>query len=319
MPAERARPGPARRWRGYRTRFGDRSTLPRDLRSGVVLGAVAVPDGLAAGLLAGVNPLHGVQAYMAGMLGGAVASGSVLMAVQATGAMAVTVSDVPQTQDPATSSAALVTLSLLTGLVMLALGLARLGSLVRFVPSAVMAGFVTAVAVNIALGQVAHVTGYESAQDQRLLAALDTVARPGAFNAPTVLTAALTAVLVLTLTRTRLGALGMLVALVLSSALAAQVPGLQVATIGDVASISAGSLVPAAPRLDLVLPLLVPALSLALVGLVQGAAVGASVPNPDGRYADPSSDFRGQGVANLFAALGQGIPVGGSMSGTSMA
>jgi SulP family sulfate permease len=54
------------------------------------------------------------------------------------------------------------------------------------------------------------------------------------------------------------------------------------------------------------------------VGLVQGAAISGSIPNPDGRYPDPSSDFRGQGLANIAAGALQGMPVGGSMSATAL-
>jgi len=72
------------------------------------------------------------------------------------------------------------------------------------------------------------------------------------------------------------------------------------------------------PSLSLTLELIVPALSLALVGLVQGAAISNSIPNPDGQYADASGDFRGQGIANIAAGLFQGMPVGGSMSGTAL-
>ena len=61
-----------------------------------------------------------------------------------------------------------------------------------------------------------------------------------------------------------------------------------------------------------------PAFSLAFVGLVQGAAIGQSVPNPDGTYPDPSGDFRGQGVANIVSGVMRGMPVGGSMSATSL-
>lgn len=56
----------------------------------------------------------------------------------------------------------------------------------------------------------------------------------------------------------------------------------------------------------------------ALAELAGGGAVGAAVPNPDGRYPDTSGDFRGQGIANLATGLLRGMPVGGSMSGTAL-
>jgi len=66
----------------------------------------------------------------------------------------------------------------------------------------------------------------------------------------------------------------------------------------------------------LALQLIIPALSLAVVGLIQGAGVSKSYPNPDGRYPDISRDFFGQGVANVATSFFQGMPLGGSV-GTS--
>ncbi|CAM3247812.1 SulP family inorganic anion transporter [Nocardioides dubius] len=304
--------------RRYLRRFGGRATVRRDLKAGVVLGTESVPDGLAAGLLAGVNPVHGLYAYLAGTLGGALATGSVFMTVQTTGAMGVLISDVPQTQDAATSAQALSTLALLSGMVMLGLGLARLGSLVRFIPTAVLVGFVNAVAINIVLGQLGNVTGFDSEAGNRILRAVDTVLHVAELSGPAVTVAAITVLLTLGLERTRLGPLAMLVAVAAASAAAWWIPALDVASISDAAAVPDSLPDLALPALDLVPALLVPALSLALVGLVQGAAISGSMPNPDGAYPDASADFRGQGVANLFAGVAQGMPVGGSMSATAL-
>lgn len=70
--------------RRYLRRFGDRTTPFSDLKAGLTLGVESVPDGLAAGVLAGVNPLFGLNAYLMGTLAGALATGSVFMTVQAT-------------------------------------------------------------------------------------------------------------------------------------------------------------------------------------------------------------------------------------------
>ncbi len=61
---------------------------------------------------------------------------------------------------------------------------------------------------------------------------------------------------------------------------------------------------------------MLPALSVAIIGLVQGAGVSQGTPNPDGRYPDVSRDFLGQGAANMATSLVGGIPAGGSVSGT---
>ena len=72
------------------------------------------------------------------------------------------------------------------------------------------------------------------------------------------------------------------------------------------------------PELSLVPSLMVPAVSLALVGLVQGAGISANFPNEDGSYPDPSRDFIGQGVANIASGAFEGMPVGGSVSASSL-
>jgi SulP family sulfate permease len=65
-------------------------------------------------------------------------------------------------------------------------------------------------------------------------------------------------------------------------------------------------------------PLIIPAFALAFVGLVQGAGISKNFVNPDGNYPDNSGDFVGQGAANIVAGFFQGMPVGGSMSATSL-
>ncbi|WP_083506628.1 SulP family inorganic anion transporter [Leucobacter sp. G161] len=308
--------------RSYLRRFGSKQTLGSDLKAGLVLGVESVPDGLAAGLLAGVNPLHGLYGYLAGTVGGALATGSAFMTVQATGAMAVVISDVPQTQSGADAGRALATLALLTGVIMLALGIAKLGSLVRFIPTAVLVGFINAVAISIVLGQLDNFTGYESSGSNRILKAFDTVLHVFEFSWPSLLVGVTTVALILLLERTRLGALAMVVAIVCASGLAAFLgviaPGNPVQLVASIAEVPNALPGLALPDFSLVLPLIVPALSLALVGLVQGAAVTGSIPNPDGRYPDPSADFRGQGIANPAAGFFQGMPVGGSMSATAL-
>ena len=139
-----------------------RDTLRDDSVAGLVLGVQSVPDGLATGLLAGVNPLAGLYAYVFGTFTGALFTSSAFMAVQATGAMSMVVADVPAVHESSDPALALFTLSVLTGVVMLVAGLLRLGSVLRFVSNAVMVGFLSAVGVNIVLGQLPNFTGYDA-------------------------------------------------------------------------------------------------------------------------------------------------------------
>ena len=296
-----------------------RRTLPGDLAAGAVLGIESVPDALARGVLAGVNPLAGLNAYLFGMLGGALFTATPLMAVQSTGALAVIVADVGLNENP-DPARALFTLSMLTGIAMLAAGVLRLGKLLRFVSTAVLTGFLAALGINIVLSQLATLTGYRAgggggtiARFIRLVTDLDQI------DLPSTVVGISTMVLVVVLTRTRLGPLGMVVAVLVGSGLAAAFGdrGSPVLLVGDLVDVQRALPLPVLPDLASIPSLLLPALSLAFVGLVQGAGVAAAV--RDGKPPDASQDFVGQGIGNLVAGVFQGMPVGGSASASALA
>ncbi len=301
----------------FRSPF-QRKTLREDAVAGLVLGVQSVPDGLATGLLAGVNPLAGLYGYLVGTIAGAAATSSAFMAIQGTGAMAMIVADVPAIHDARDPAVALFTLSVLTGVVMLAAGLFHLGSVLRFVSNAVMVGFINAVGVNIILGQLSNFTGYSAPGPNRIIRALQTVVNPSEIHLATLAIGVATIVLILVLERTRLGAMGLVLAVVVTSAAAFVFGWHDVATLNDLGEVPRSLPTPTLPSLILVPSLIVPALSLAFVGLVQGASISTNYPNPDGSFADTSRDFVGQGVANVASGIFQGMPVGGSVSASAL-
>ncbi|KRE29450.1 sulfate transporter [Agromyces sp. Soil535] len=297
-----------------------RETLGKDALAGVVLGVESVPDGLAIGLLAGVNPVGGIYAFLFGMAGAALFTSSSFMAVQATGAMALIVADTDlgTLPDP---DRALYTLAMLTGVFMIIAGVLGGGRMLRFVPTAVMVGFVTAVGVNIVLGQLTNLTGYAGQGANRLFRAVDTFAHFWLFDLPTVIVGLVTIALIVVLTRTPLRSLGLVVAIAVGSALAALftfVFDWDVLTVGDVADVPTGLPAPVLPSIGDITYLALPALSLAFVGLVQGAAVAGGVPNADGKPANSDRNFIGQGVGSIAAGVFRGMPVGGSMSASAL-
>ena len=299
-------------------RWFRRGTVRDDAVAGLVLGVQSVPDGLATGLLAGVNPMAGLYAYLVGSIAGALVTSSVFMVVQGTGAMAMVISDVDPVHQSSDPARALFTLSILTGVVMLLAGLFKLGTVLRFVSNAVMVGFINAVGVNIVLGQLQNLTGYASDGANRVTRAIDTVLSPSELHWESVAVGVATIVLILVLERTPLGALGLVVAVIATSAVAHWLGWSGVATLDDL-GVNADRLpTPAWPLLSEIPVLVIPALSLAFVGLVQGAGISANFVNPDGTYGDASRDFVGQGAANVASGVLQGMPVGGSVSASAL-
>jgi SulP family sulfate permease len=297
-----------------------RKTLRKDAVAGVILGIEAVPDGLAAGLLAGVNPLAGLYGYLFGMVGAAALTSSAFMAVQATSAMALVVSDAELGTLP-NPDRGLFTLAILTGIIMVIAGLLRGGRLISFVPTAVMTGFVTAIGVNIVLGQLSNFTGYQAQGPNRLLKTIDVFLHIGQWSIPSLVVGAISVLVIVVLLPTRVGSMGLVIAVILGSLVAVLLNtwvNSTVVLLRDIVEVPRGLPAPVLPSIADAPALLIPALSLAFIGLVQGAAVSAGIPTADGKRADANRDFLGQGLGNVVSGLFQGMPVGGSMSGSSL-
>ena len=195
----------------------NRDTIGEDLSAGVVLGIQSVPDGMAAGLLALVNPIYGLYAYMTGVFSGAFFTSSAFMSIQATSAMALIVASVPQVTQSSDPNSSLFALALLTGVLMLSAGFFKLGTLVRFVPNSVMTGFVNAVAVLIVLGQLDDFTGYSTTGPNRVVRTIDLLLNLDQVHLPTLIVGLLTIILIVTLEKTSLKAMGMVVAIIFAS------------------------------------------------------------------------------------------------------
>jgi sulfate permease, SulP family len=190
---------------------------------------------------------------------------------------------------------------MLTGVAMLVAGLLRLGAVLRFVSNAVMVGFINAVGVNIVLGQLANLTGYSADGANRVVRAINTFLRPGQIDTATLAVGLATMGLIVLLERTRLGAMGLVVAVVMTSAAASLAGWDSVATLSDLGIVPDALPRPELPLVRLIPALIVPAVSLAFVGLVQGAGISASFTNPDGTTPEASRDFVGQGAANVMS------------------
>ncbi len=296
----------------------DRKTAISDLIAGITLGIESIPDGMASGVLAAVNPIHGVYAYMVGTFTGALVTNSVLMSVQAPSAMALIVASVPQLRGGSSFAIqSLVALTILTGIFVTLMGVFKFGRFLRFVSHSVMTGFITGVGVLTILGQLDNLTGYTSTGPNRIIKTLDLIFHINHVDVRTLFVGMVTIFLIINLERTRLKSLGMVLAIFVASLLPA-VFDWDIKLVRDIADIPNQLPWPVLPPLSVFPNIIVPAISLSIVAMVQGSAVSKSYTNPDGRYPDVDKDFVGQGIANIATGVFQGIPVCGSFSATSL-
>jgi SulP family sulfate permease len=294
-----------------------RATLPRDLLAGLTVGVSQVGNTMAYTILAGVPPVHGLYAAMIGTPAGALTAGSERMTIVPTAALCLTAGGALAALPAEQRVAGLLVLTVMTGVFMLVAGLLRAGSLLRFIEDAVMVGFMTGVSVQIVLGQLTAVSGIESAYTNKVESAADVFVRIGSADVTTVLVAFLTVMLIVVLVRSRIKLLAMAVALTVVTAIAA-VLDLSVAVVGDIAPIPRAFPAPHLPDVSLVPRLLLPAASLMIVGLVQGAGIRSWIPNLDGSLGATSRDFVGQGAANIAGGFFGGAIMGGSLNATAL-
>jgi SulP family sulfate permease len=295
-----------------------RPTFINDVVSGLVLALITIPGDLANGLLAGVNPVNGLYSLITGMTVAALFTSSVTMAVDSTSATALATLEALGGYSGDQKTQALVVLTLMAGIFMLVFGLLKLGFLTRFISNSVMTGFLTGIAVNTILGQVGDLTGYSSDAPNRVFRAIDTLLHMRDWVWPIFAFGLLTMVIIALFDRTRYNRFSYVAGLGIVTVLVFLGDPASVPVVGDTTQIPQSLPTLNLPDISLAPPLIAPALAIAIVALVQASGVSQSVPNPDGKYPDPSGDFRGQGLANISAGLFAGVAVGGSLSATQM-
>lgn len=291
-----------------------------DAASGAVTGLFSIPEGMAYAAIAGFNPVAGLYAGVVPAIVGSLTSRTVLMVTTLTSAIALTSQSVLSDAglDPK-SAGNIAMLTVLVGVVMLLMGVLRLGVVMSFVSNAVMTGFATGIALQIIVGVLKDATGYTPQGHNKLYQVGDWLVHVGDWQGAATLVAVVT-VVVWAATRAvrRLESVALLVSMVVVS-VGVAVAGTDVELVRDIAHIPGALPSFTAPDLSALPDLLTGACSVALVALAQAAGISPSMPNPDGSRSDVDADFRSQGYANVLGGLFQALPSGGSMSRTGVA
>ena len=297
----------------------DRKNLSSDFLSALTLGISSIPDSMASAILAGINPLTGLYTMIIATPIGALFTSSEMMHISTTSALSLAVGSSLAGYSGDEKLQAVFVLALMVGVIQITLGLLKMGFLVRFVPYSVMTGFLNGVALLIILGQLEDFTGFRSAFSNRVVRAFDTLLNINQIVLPTLIVGLVTIGLIVLFSRIKkLEKFSLILPMVIASVIAALPAFSRVVLVGDVTEVPNALPTFHFPQLNLIVPLIIPAFALSIIGLVQGAGISQGFPNPDGKFPDPSGDFFGQGMANLATSFFRGMPAGGSLSGTAM-
>jgi sulfate permease, SulP family len=317
MNVIRRRLGAAGRW--LRSVAPERRFLRADLVAGLPGAISSVPDGMAAAVLVGVNPVQGLYAGFAGPVAGGLTSSTRLMVITTTSAASLAAGSALRSVPEAQRPQALLLLALMAGAVLVAAGLAGLGRYTRFVSYSVMIGFLTGISVNIACGQVADLTGAEAKGAFPVAKAVDVIIHPAGIDLASLLAGLGALAILVVLARTRIAMVSALIALVIPTVVVILAGADSVARVGDAGDIPRGIPVPHLPDLGLFsVSLVTGALAVAAIVLVQGAGVAEAAPNSDGAPSDINRDIIAQGTANLASGFFRGVVVGGSVGQTAL-
>jgi sulfate permease, SulP family len=305
-------------FKGYRIRW-----LPRDLVAGLMLAAIAIPGQLATARLAGMPPETGLYAFAAGALAFAafganrfmsVAADSTIAPIFAGGLSSIALLGTPHYAELATL------LAILVGIALAAVGLLRAGWLATLLSIPVTTGFLAGISIHIIVSQLPDLLGVPPTDGHMLVRLAHILGRVGETNAYTF----------------ALGA-GVLIVTLATALISHRIPGALIGLAGAGLAVFLfhlqargvdvlGALSVPPPRL--VVPVnpgigewsqLVPlALVVAMVCIMQTAAVASAFPSDPNEPEDTSRDFLGVGAGSILSGMVGSFAVDSSPPSTAI-
>ena len=288
-----------------------------DVIAGVTVGLVALPLAMAFAIASGVAPQSGIYcAVIAGFTISAL-GGSRTQIGGPTGAFVVVVAGIVASY----GLDGLFMCTLMAGVILMLLGLTGLGTAVKYIPRPVVIGFTNGIGVLIASTQIRDFFGLQPpAVPGEFLGRIRVLAAHAhTASAAATLLAIATIVTILVLRTVSRRIPGSILALLVGSALTL-VAGLSVETIGSrFGGVPSGLPTFQLPhfRPDLILTLISPALTVAMLGAIESLLSAVVADRMTGDRHDPNVELTAQGVANVLSPLFGGLPATGAIARTA--
>ena len=301
-----------------------RETLRADAIAGLTGALVLVPQGVAFATIAGMPPEYGLYAAMLPAIVAALWGSSWHLVSGPTTAISIVVFATISPLAPAGSPqfvSLVLTLTLLVGLIQLALGLLRLGALVNFVSHTVVVGFTSGAAVLIAMSQVRNFFGISierGASLKEVLTAL--VQQAGQINPWVTGVAVVTVLASLACKRWWPRMPHMIAGLLAGSGVAALLDhlagGAAVTGIRSIGALKIGLPPLSSPDFSLAtIEQLMPiAVAVALLALTEAVSISRAIALRTHQRIDGNQEFIGQGLSNLAGAFFSGYASSGSFN-----
>lgn len=304
-------------WSGRYTGYNVNS-LRKDLISGLIVGIIAIPLGMAFAIASGVKPEYGIYTTVVAGILISLLGGSRFQIGGPTGAFIPILFAIVMEYGYEN----LLVAGFMAGVLLFLMGLLRLGALMKFIPRSVTIGFTAGIAVTIFAGQIASFLGLKDvAKHERFLDNMKEIwLRLPSLN-PVALTVAVISLACILVTPRFLPKVpGPLVGLLVSSVAAALFFSGDVATIGS----TYGAIPSSLPGLkvpdfsiDNMMNLWKPAFIIAMLGGIESLLSAVVADGMGGDRHNSNRELMGQGIANMVTPLFGGIPATGAIARTA--
>ena len=322
VSAFRFRPCLAGVWGRY-----SRSDFLCDCQAGLTVGIVALPLAMAFAIASGLRPEAGIFTAIVGGLIVSVLGGSRVQIGGPAGAFIVVVYTIVSRH----GVLFLLLATMAGGVLLFAMGMARIGNLIRYIPVAIIIGFTNGIAVLIGLSQVGDLLGLDGSKiPAEFFSKTVALAKALPETNPTSLLVGLVSLAIIAgwpkaVGRTGSGLLqsaarvpGTIIALVLATVVTAFLP-LGIETIGSrfggIPRALPGLMLPRV-GLDMIGQLVGPAITIAMLGSIESLLCARVADTLTGTRHDPNQELMAQGIANFVAPLFGGFCVTGTIART---
>lgn len=294
------------------------SAFRKDLLSGLIVGIIAIPLGMAFAIASGVQPAYGLYTTIIAGILISLLGGSKFQIGGPTGAFIPILFAIVMQYGYEN----LLIAGLMAGVMLVIMGALRLGALIKFIPRPVTLGFTAGIAVTIFSGQIANFLGLRDIEKHEDF--ISNMKEIGihitTLNVYSLLTAGICLAVILLLPRLAPKVPASLLGLILSTLIAAFLFKGQVATIGS----AFGAIPSALPRFSLpdmtwerIITLIQPAFVIAMLGGIESLLSAVVADGMTGTRHNSNRELIGQGIANIVTPLFGGIPATGAIARTA--
>lgn len=295
----------------------NRHQFGKDVMAGLIVGIVALPLAIAFAIASGVSPEKGLYtAVIAGFIISAM-GGSRVQIGGPTGAFIVIVYGIVQVH----GVNGLIIATFMAGVMLIIMGFARLGSVIKFIPHPLIIGFTSGIAILIFSSQIKDFFGLKmgAVPADFLDKWKSYIESFGSVNIYAVAIAAATVVIILLWPKVTHKIPGSLIAILVTTA-AMQILHLPVDTIGSrYGSIPSSLPMPVIPHVDFatIKNLIQPAFTIALLGGIESLLSAVVSDGMIGGSHKSNMELIAQGTANIFSSIFGGIPATGAIARTA--